>query len=299
MPDGHNLNAPTAGAKHERVKNIRPAPVALRVVAKAAWLLSSVAPGVAARLLVKLFLTPQKNRIPARETQWLEGAKSWDIALDQRRLLPLYSWGKGPTVLLVHGFSGRVGQMGAFIAPLINAGYRVVAFDAPAHGRAGGKQTALPEIARAVARVADHLGPLAGCIAHSMGTAATTIALSRGMDCARVVYVAPPENMQAYLLRAAQFLGFTRAAGARAQARIEAQYGMTFESFRGDVLGPTQTVPALMFHDRKDAMVFFEDGEKLANCWPGARLIETQGLGHVRILRDPDVVRQTAEFLTA
>jgi hypothetical protein len=34
-------------------------------------------------------------------------------------------------------------------------------------------------------------------------------------------------------------------------------------------------------------------------CWPGARFIKTQGLGHNRTLRDPATVRTVVEFMTA
>jgi hypothetical protein len=31
--------------------------------------------------------------------------------------------------------------------------------------------------------------------------------------------------------------------------------------------------------------------------WPGATLHETSGLGHRKILRDPDVIRRVGEFV--
>jgi pimeloyl-ACP methyl ester carboxylesterase len=40
--------------------------------------------------------------------------------------------------------------MGLFINPLVDAGYRVIAFDAPAHGDSGGKRTSLLEFAQIV-----------------------------------------------------------------------------------------------------------------------------------------------------
>jgi len=297
MPDGymtptHNTKAVQARARARR----RPSAL-FKAANLGARMLSRVAPPLAAKVLQRLFFTPQKNPVPAREVNWMKGAKTWRVQFGEKQSMPLYAWGEGPTVLLVHGFSGRGSQMGAFIEPLLAAGYRVVIFDAPAHGDAHGKQTALPEIAMAVLKVAEDLGPLAACIAHSMGTAATTIALTRGLDCDRVVYIAPPEYMGVYLLKAAKMIGFSAAVVGRVRANIEARYGMAFEAIRGTNLAPGQKIPALLIHDRKDTMVSIDDSRKLVSHWPGARLVETEGLGHSRILRDPGTIQTALAFL--
>jgi pimeloyl-ACP methyl ester carboxylesterase len=53
----------------------------------------------------------------------------------------------------------------------------------------------------------------------------------------------------------------------------------------------------LIVHDEDDDEVPFVRGEALANAWPGARLHVTRGLGHRRILRDPDVVSHVCAFI--
>ena len=298
MPDGHVTHLHPTKARQPRTRTKRRTPPLYKAINLGARVLSRVAPPLAARVLERMFFTPQRNPMPEREIHWMKGAKTWRIQFDEKRSLPLYAWGDGPTVLLVHGFSGRGSQMGAFIVPLLAAGYRVVIFDAPAHGGADGKQTALPEVAMAVLKVAEHLGPLAGCIAHSIGTAATTIALSKGLDCDRVVYIAPPEYMGVYLLKAAKMIGFSEAVAGRVRASIEARYGMAFEAIRGTNLAPGQKIPALLVHDRRDTMVSIDDSRKLVSHWPGARLVETEGLGHSRILRDAKVVAGAVGFLS-
>jgi pimeloyl-ACP methyl ester carboxylesterase len=57
------------------------------------------------------------------------------------------------------------------------------------------------------------------------------------------------------------------------------------------------TPAALVVHDRGDVDVPFAHGERIVEAWHGARLVETAGLGHRAILRDPEVVRATVEFL--
>lgn len=275
----------------------RRAPGVPAIFRGAARSLSALAPGLAAIWLERLFLTPRRYQMPEREKAWTAGAEVWRIPFEADRLMQLYAWGQGPVVLLAHGFSGRGSQMGAYIAPLVARGYRVVTFDAPAHGASGGRQTALPEAAEAIGKVAAHLGPLAAVVAHSNGAAATSVALSQGMDCARVAYISPPEDLNRFLNGVARVLGFTGAVAARTRARVEARYGVGFEALRGAPLAARQDIPALIVHDRADPMVPFADGQRIAEAWPGATLIGTEGLGHARILRDPGVLAAVVAFV--
>jgi pimeloyl-ACP methyl ester carboxylesterase len=53
----------------------------------------------------------------------------------------------------------------------------------------------------------------------------------------------------------------------------------------------------LVVHDRDDREVPIEHGRRLAATWPLAELRETDGLGHRRILRDPNVVATAVAFV--
>lgn len=260
--------------------------------------LSAMAPNLAARWLERLFVTPPRHATPAREAIWMEGSREAWIAFDEDRKMPVYSWGEGPTVLLVHGFSGRGSQMGAFVRPLLAQGCRVVIFDFVAHGRAGGRQTSLPEMAEALAVVARHLGPLHGIVAHSIGSAATAIALSRGIDVHRVVCVSPPDDPEAYLFRLADSLGFSSRVTGRTKRRLETRFGLRFEKARGADLVPLLTQQALIVHDCGDRVVPMAEGKLLHNRWAGSQFHQTRDLGHSRILRDASVVARSVEFLS-
>jgi pimeloyl-ACP methyl ester carboxylesterase len=56
-------------------------------------------------------------------------------------------------------------------------------------------------------------------------------------------------------------------------------------------------VPLLVVHDEGDREVPYSEGRRLAECWPDARLMTTNGLGHHRMLRDSEVVTATVEFV--
>ena len=257
------------------------------------------APGLAARWLERLFLTPTRHPLRPHERKRLAAAERIDVTFDPSRRLPVYLWGTGPTVLLVHGWSGHGAQMGAIAEALVQAGYRVASYDAPGHGTADGRLTGLPEMATAVERVARALGPLQAVVAHSLGAAATTIAVARGLPADRLVYISTPENPGLYLRQAARYLGFGDAVRRRAQMRIERRFDFPFAAARSTALAPSIDVPLLAIHDRADPVVPHDAGARLVEAWPGAVLKTTTGLGHHRILRDRDVVGAAVGFVGA
>jgi pimeloyl-ACP methyl ester carboxylesterase len=55
--------------------------------------------------------------------------------------------------------------------------------------------------------------------------------------------------------------------------------------------------PTLVVHDRDDAFTPITDGAAIAAAWPSARMRVTAGLGHRRLLRDPDVVSEVVDFV--
>jgi len=64
-------------------------------------------------------------------------------------------------------------------------------------------------------------------------------------------------------------------------------------------LAPTLAMPLFVIHDRGDAEIPWQHGMAITRAWRGADLLMTEGLGHRRILRDPDVVAATVAFMAA
>lgn len=252
-----------------------------------------VSPTLAAKAAVRLFFTPRRFPRPARERQALEAGAPL-------RVLGLHatSWGAGPTVLLAHGWEGRGSQLAAFVEPLVDAGFRVVALDAPGHGDSPGTETNMVEYARTLMAVGTAVGPLAGVVAHSFGVGATILALSQGLRAERVALVAGPSSVEDILKRA--LAGF-RLGGRTAEVFWELcarKVGVHVRDLDLRALAAgLGHVPALVVHDRDDAEIPYSDAEALAAVWPGVRLMTTEGLGHRRILRDDAVVGAAADFI--
>jgi len=272
-------------------------PFVLQLLRMAIRLLAMVSTGLAGRWVNRIWFSTQRFPEPAREREWLAGAQRQTLT-HRGRPLAVYAWGEGPTILLVHGWHGRGAQLGAFAAPLTAAGFRVVAFDAPAHGRTPGKRTNLPEVSEALLAVAGAHPPLHGVVAHSFGVACTLYAIALGLEPQRVVAVSAPSSIDYLMDSFAAQLTVPAPVMAVHRRLLEQEFGIDLWqrlSPRHNAAG--LSLPALLFHDADDHDVPPSEGEMLAAAWPGAELIRTRGLGHRRILRDPDVIARATAFL--
>jgi pimeloyl-ACP methyl ester carboxylesterase len=255
-------------------------------------LLARVAPRTAEAMLFERFARPRRSAQPRPPEVPGHPAHRFVIQGGPAPLVA-WDWGEGPTVLLAHGWGGHVGQLTAFVPPLVAAGFHVVAFDQPAHGHSPGRRATAVDFARAVTTVARRLAPVHGVVAHSLGAIATVLAVSEGLPIQRVVLLAPPVDPAPFAHGFARALGappaVADAVAARARQVIADAYPTPTSS-----AGPR----ALVFHDPDDPEVPFSHGERVAALWPATRLFPTPGLGHRKLLRDRQVIDAAVAFLS-
>jgi pimeloyl-ACP methyl ester carboxylesterase len=267
-----------------------------RAVRAALGLLDRRAPSLAARLAQRMFFTPPRSRRSPRIEAVLASGRRRDVDADGTRIAT-WAWGAGPTVYLVHGWAGIGGQLGAFVQPLVEQGYQVVAFDGPAHGRSSGRRASIVHFARALAAVGGVFGPGRGLIAHSLGGPAAAFAMRRGFPIERAVFLAPPADPSDWSRQFARRLGVSPRVMDAMRRRSENWLGVTWAEVSLTGLAVGQCAPLLVIHDRDDRDVPPHHGAAVAASWPGAQLVETTGLGHTRILRDASVVAQAVSFI--
>jgi pimeloyl-ACP methyl ester carboxylesterase len=114
-----------------------------------------------------------------------------------------------------------------------------------------------------------------------------------------VVFIAPPARFDSFWSRFQDALGMSEPVRRRLTADAEAWLGVRIDDAAPIHLAPRMTAPLLILHDTGDREVAFEEGVELASKWPGATLQRTEGLGHMRILRDPGTVAAAVAFLQA
>jgi pimeloyl-ACP methyl ester carboxylesterase len=284
----------------------KPSRTSIRLARVALQTAFAVSDELGTSLAERIFITPRRHARPAREVAVLASARpfSVDVALKSprwhgaTRKLAAWRWGFGPTVLLVHGWEGRGSQLGAFVGPLVEAGCTVVAFDAVGHGDSPDHRLYLTDFADCIAGVAAAVGPLHGIVAHSFGAAAVLLAHARaGIEAPRNVLVSPNVMVADAVAQFAQYLGLDDLDRGALERRIGEHTGISVDALGIDRLASSRDAGLLVIHDRDDHEVSCRQGERLAAAWPNAQLVETQGLGHRRVLRDADVIARAVAFV--
>jgi pimeloyl-ACP methyl ester carboxylesterase len=198
-------------------------------------------------------------------------------------------------VLLVHGWEGSHADLDAFVGPLFARGMRVVTFDLPAHGESSGTTASLPECGRGVLAIGGRIGPLAGAIGHSAGAPSIAIALQHGLQVERVALLASPERYERYVRWFAEENGVD---GDALVAIMQAR-GIDVPSLALSENATQFDVPALIVHSIDDRTCDVRGARRIAAAWRNSDLLEVDGLGHNRLLRDPGVIERVANFFAS
>jgi pimeloyl-ACP methyl ester carboxylesterase len=256
----------------------------------------TVAPGVAARWAETIFCRPPRNEPRAIEEDFLATGTP-EIVQSENQDLAVWVWGQGPAVILAHGWGSRAGRFSSLARALADNGFKVVLFDAPAHGASKGNQASLPQFASALRAVADAVGPAYGLVGHSLGGAAVSLAMGNGLTADRAVLLAPPADVVLFSHAFAEHLRIPLRAHDAMRRNLESRLQIRWEELHIPTLARRMTVPALIVHDRGDPDVPYAHGEEIARAWPRAELMTTSGLGHRSVVRDPEVIGRTLSFL--
>ncbi|MER7461403.1 alpha/beta fold hydrolase [Streptomyces sp. NPDC097981] len=266
-------------------------------------LTARLAPGLAGRAAFALFVRPLgRPGLRPDEAALMAEAATGRLTVDG---IPVttYRWGDGERpVLVVHGWTSRASRFAGFIAALRAQGRTVVSFDAPGHGESGGRATTIRR-QRAIIRLlhAEH-GDFSAVVAHSFGVVSTFFALRDGIWADRIVALGGIADFDYLLARFRRMTGLGRAVDRALRDHV--QYRLFPDEpgiwSRFDATGSPDEIPSriLLVHDADDDVAAPGQSRAIAAAYGDrARLIETKGLGHRRILKDPEVIAAAVGFL--
>jgi pimeloyl-ACP methyl ester carboxylesterase len=262
---------------------------------------SKLAPGMASKVALRLFLSPPRFKRPGWERSFLDSAAKETLVSDGR-LFRTYAWGAGPrTIVMCHSWGGRGSQLGSFIEPLTSAGFRVVAFDAPAHGDSVGHRTDMMEYSSAINVVVSHYGPVHGILGHSFGAGNSLFAWHRfRFNVGRMALIGCFSDATWVTERFGEILGIPQVILAGMRTRLEHRYDgeLNWASLDIRTLAENFAGDLLFVHDRDDHEIPYFHAERLASAISrrGVSLLTTSGLGHRRIVRSQEVISRVADF---
>ncbi len=243
-----------------------------------------LAPRLTNRWLRRMYFTPGRMKFtPAQQQVLSQGTRfTFDVMGES---VVAHAWGDADrAVWLVHGWAGHQGQLSGLVQPLLEAGLRVVSFDWPGHGLSGGRVSSLLHARHAMQTLSGLTGAPHGVIAHSFGSAATTLAMADGLGAQRLAFIAPAISLQPYIERFSLAMGLSREQKQRFIDASEQWLEAPFSSFEPLAHVASQQAPLQVFHSRDDREAELSEAEALVAQWPGAALEVLEGLGHRKIL---------------
>tara|TARA_B110000879_G_scaffold109020_1_gene146316 strand:- start:392 stop:1264 length:873 start_codon:yes stop_codon:yes gene_type:complete len=274
-------------------------PLPFLLIQKTFPILEKIAPRLAGKFGKFLFFRPFPTPLRKEEKAILEKAERFQLRIDTRNI-EAYSWSTENSykvAVFMHGWAGRTAQPNHLIEKLVDQGYKVYGFDAPGHGASDGKRTQGFEFAELLAQLQSKIGPVDLLVSHSFGSIACSLALSQGFKTKKYVSISAPVINSDVLVQFAKMINATRITTQGIEDLVLEEYGFPFHSVSIESFAPKMPIiPTLLIHDKNDKKVPWFNSERMYELLPHAEFVSTEGLGHNRIMNDPEVIEKVLEF---
>lgn len=243
--------------------------------------ISYISQDYAAKKALKLFTTPRKGRINEKQAEFLGTAFKEELYHDRISIMT-YRWlGNKGTILLAHGWESNAARWKKVILKFNKLGYEIIALDAPAHGRSGGKEFNALLYSEFIAVVAKRFKPQI-IIGHSVGgMSAVFFQHKHRLDSVeKLILLGAPSEFKDVFARYTNMLGYNQRIIKRLDGIIVERFGRPSTSFSTSSLMEEIKQKSLIIHDINDHIIPYNDALKIHKSAINSKLISTEGLGH-------------------
>lgn len=253
---------------------------------------------LAARFVFKLFTTPYRFPRPQREAPFYQKAIKTDIFVSEiNKKIKVYQLGEtNQQVLLIHGWAGRGTQMFAIADYWVQKGFKVIAFDGPAHGESEGKTSAMPEFTASILALQQKFGNFDFAIGHSLGGMALLNAVKQGFKVKKIALIASGNSVTAIANQFVSRLGLQPKVAYKLKQKLDKRLGNDVETLSAYQVAKAVNIQVLVIHDENDDDVPVACAHDIYNNLPQAKIHITSGLGHRKILHNQEVIETLFTF---
>jgi predicted alpha/beta hydrolase family esterase len=267
--------------------------------------LSYIAPTLAGKLAFKLFCTPRAGKIAEKDAHFLAEAKTSLFEIEDH-FIKVYNWDpiislakegtQAPSVLFVHGWESNSTRWHKYIKAFRKSGFRVTAFDAPAHGGSSGTLLNVPLYSRTLKGVMEKNGVPNVVVGHSIGGAAVVMSMA-AFDAPRpekAIILGTFAESTRVIQDFGKICGLRQLVLDRSNEHILKISGLPMTEYSVvKKAAQLHDVKGFVLHDLNDAVAPVEEGRKIAKAWE-ANYLETQGFGHR--MQDKSVIEAVLAF---
>ncbi len=253
---------------------------------------------MAAQRAFLIFCTPRSGRVKEDQKSYLNAAKDLQLTVNNEVTIQTYRWeGKGPTVLLIHGWESNAYRWHMLIKELQKQDYTIIAFDAPGHGNSSGKILNVPLYTDSLEVVSQHYRP-SYHIGHSIGGLTTVYHYHKHHPAyiKKLVILGAAAQLSEIMKDYQNILGMKNKVMQGLDTLIQQRFGFSFHEFSGYAFAQSIHVPGLIIHDTYDKITPVEASRGIHKNWKDSTYIETSGLGHS--LYQDEVRQHIITFLT-
>jgi len=187
----------------------------------------------------------------------------------------------------------------AFVEPLLNRSYKVIAFDAPAHGSSEGKRSNLLYFKKTARQIVERTGIPDLAIGHSLGAnAIIMLAKEDHLQIPKVILISPLNRLMSVFEDFQELLSLQKALFNHFVKQFEAIAGYSFNDFYFHDYGKESPLnQVLLLHDEGDQITDFMHSKEMNELWPQTQLEPISGSGHYRILWQEQTLETVKEFI--
>lgn len=270
-----------------------------RLILQFSKIIASISPKLAILFAAKLFSTPIKHKIPKRELEMDKKSvqKLIEIPSINKKVMT-YQYGESDKkILLSHGWSGRGTHLFKIADELLKAGYSTISFDAPAHGKSPGRTTLMSEFVATILEIEKQFGPFEAAVGHSLGGMSLLNATKKGLAINRLAIIGSGDIIQDILDDFVAKMELKPSTSTQLRLHFEKKIGEEMDSYSAYKSAMEISIPVLVIHDKNDTEVPVTAAIHIHKHLKNGELFLTEGLGHRKILGNPEVIEKVVRFI--
>jgi alpha-beta hydrolase superfamily lysophospholipase len=256
----------------------------------------------AAESAFTLFCTPYTRRRTYTVPPIFDKAEKLNFELEGEHIKG-FTWkpavSNAKKIIICHGFDSFSYRFDRYIEPLLEQGFEIFAFDAPAHGLSSGKTINALIYRNLILKASNLFGPFDAMVAHSFGGIAVTLAVEKLESNLpdRLVLIAPATETTRSVTDFCRYLKISPAIRTELEKLIEKIGGSPVSWYSVARVVKFISIPTLWVHDLKDKITPYEDMHHLTELKLNHVTFEiTEGLGH-SLYNDDAVAEKIVHFL--
>jgi len=255
-------------------------------------LLSFFAPKIAGKKAFELFQKPHMKKTRSRELELYEKFNEERIPAEGEDLY-VYTHGKKTDypVILVHGWDSNPGSLYGIASELSKHAFRVIVLGVPAHGKSKLKKTNMVHTSVMIQTLLKYYELEKGfsMVTHSFGSGTSTLALRNSNTKPDLLFfLTTPDRIRDIFDNFVTLIKLGKKAHKFLLDEVEAISPISMDEFNiSDLIGQVSFKRLILLHDKNDTILPWENAERMKAKNPDIQLIQTQDMGHYRLLWDP------------